>query len=65
MAAGSRHLGGEDHRTTLHTTPHLCADSQAFDNVGIWGALSAWQIHGRAWWALSGGGERQIKAPTN
>ena len=36
-------LGGEDHRTTLHTTPLICADSQAFDNVGVWGALSAWQ----------------------
>jgi hypothetical protein len=27
-------LGGEDHRTTLSTTPLICADSQAFDNVG-------------------------------
>ena len=24
-------LGGEDHRTTLHTTPLLCNDAQAFD----------------------------------
>ena len=36
-------LGGEDHRTTLHTTPLICNDAQAFDARGIWGALSAWQ----------------------
>ena len=43
-------LGGEDHRTTLHTTPRICADSQAFDNVGVWGALSAWQDPQGAQW---------------
>ena len=43
-------LGGEDHRTTLHTTPLICADSKAFDGVGVWGALSAWQDpQGRQW----------------
>ena len=36
-------LGGEDHRTTLHTTPLICNDAQAFDAKGIWGALGAWQ----------------------
>ncbi len=33
-------LGGEDHRTTLYTTPLICNDAQAFDWRGIWGALS-------------------------
>ena len=27
-------LGGEDHRTTLHTTPLICNDAQAFDAQG-------------------------------
>jgi len=45
-------LGGEDHRTTLHTTPHICADSQAFDNVGVWGALGAWQDTQGTQWVL-------------
>ncbi len=45
-------LGGEDHRTTLHTTPLICADSQAFDNVGPWGALGAWQDPQGTQWVL-------------
>jgi hypothetical protein len=45
-------LGGEDHRTTLHTTPLICADSQAFDAVGVWGALSAWQDPSGTQWVL-------------
>ena len=45
-------LGGEDHRTTLHTTPLICADSQAFDNVGVWGALGAWQDPQGTQWVL-------------
>jgi hypothetical protein len=45
-------LGGEDHRTTLYTTPRICADSQAFDNVGVWGALGAWQDSQGAQWVL-------------
>jgi len=45
-------LGGEDHRTTLHTTPLICADSQAFDNVGVWGSLGAWQDPQGTQWVL-------------
>jgi outer membrane protein assembly factor BamB len=45
-------LGGEDHRTTLHTTPLICADSQAFDNVGVWGALGAWRDAQDTQWVL-------------
>ena len=45
-------LGGEDHRTTLQTTPLICADSQAFDNVGVWGALSTWQDPQGTQWVL-------------
>jgi outer membrane protein assembly factor BamB len=43
-------LGGEDHRTTLHTTPLLCNDAQAFDAKGVWGAMSAWvDARGTQW----------------
>ena len=45
-------LGGEDHRTTLHTTPLLCNDDQAFDAKGVWGA------HGR----LAGFARRAVGA---
>ena len=59
-------LGGEDHRTTLHTTPRICADSQAFDNVGVWGALSAWQDPQGTQWVLApfwGPVSTKFKAP--
>jgi outer membrane protein assembly factor BamB len=59
-------LGGEDHRTTLHTTPQLCADSRAFDNVGVWGALSAWQDPQGTQWVLApfwGPVSAKFKAP--
>ena len=46
-------LGGEDHRTTLHTTPLICNDAQAFDARGIWGALSAWQDAAGTQWVLA------------
>ena len=45
-------LGGEDHRTALHITPLICADSQAFDGIGVWGALSAWQDPQGNQWVL-------------
>ena len=45
-------LGGEDHRTTLHTTPLICNDAQAFDAKGVWGALSAWQDRSGTQWVL-------------
>ena len=45
-------LGGEDHRTTLSTTPLLCNDARAFDGRGVWGALSAWQDAAGAQWVL-------------
>jgi outer membrane protein assembly factor BamB len=59
-------LGGEDHRTTLYTTPLICNDAQAFDGRGIWGALSAWQDASGAQWVLApfwGPVSRQMKAP--
>ena len=39
-------LGGEDHRTTLHTTPLICNDAQAFDAQGRLGR--ARRVAGRA-----------------
>ena len=46
-------LGGEDHRTSLFTTPLLCNDAQAFDAKGIWGALGAWQDQAGTQWVLA------------
>ena len=45
-------LGGDDHRTTLYTTPLICNDAQAFDGRGVWGALSAWQDPAGTQWVL-------------
>jgi outer membrane protein assembly factor BamB len=45
-------LGGEDHRTTVYTTPLICNDAQAFDARGVWGALSAWQDAKGVQWVL-------------
>jgi outer membrane protein assembly factor BamB len=60
-------LGGEDHRTTLQTTPLICNDAQAFDARGVWGALSAWQDEKGTQWVLVpfwGPVSPQFKAPT-
>ncbi len=46
-------LGGEDHRTTLQTTPLICNDAQAFDAKGIWGALGAWQDDKGTQWVIA------------
>jgi outer membrane protein assembly factor BamB len=46
-------LGGEDHRTALHTTPLICNDAQAFDAKGIWGALGAWQDQKGTQWVVA------------
>jgi len=59
-------LGGEDHRTSLHSTPLLCNDAQAFDGRGIWGALSAWQDPAGVQWVLApfwGPVSKEFKAP--
>ena len=59
-------LGGEDHRTTLHTTPLICNDAQAFDAKGIWGALSAWQDEKGTQWVIApfwGPVSKGFKAP--
>ena len=51
-------LGGEDHRTTLYTTPLICNDARAFDGRGVWGALSAWQDAAGTEWYSSRSGAR-------
>jgi outer membrane protein assembly factor BamB len=59
-------LGGEDHRTTLYTTPLVCNDARAFDGRGVWGALSAWQDAAGAQWVLVpfwGPVSQEFKAP--
>jgi outer membrane protein assembly factor BamB len=59
-------LGGDDHRTALHTTPLICNDARAFDARGIWGALSAWQDRSGTSWVLApfwGPVSREFKAP--
>ncbi|MFL6449072.1 MAG: PQQ-binding-like beta-propeller repeat protein, partial [Bryobacteraceae bacterium] len=45
-------LGGEDHRTSLYTTPLLCNDDQGFDAKGVWGAMAAWQDQTGTEWLL-------------
>jgi len=45
-------LGGEDHRTALHTTPLLCNDAQAFDAKGVWGSMGTWQDARGTQWVL-------------
>jgi outer membrane protein assembly factor BamB len=59
-------LGGEDHRTTLQTTPLLCNDARAYDARGVWGALSAWQDAAGNQWVLVpfwGPVSKEFKAP--
>jgi outer membrane protein assembly factor BamB len=59
-------LGGEDHRTTLYSTPLICNDAQAFDARGVWGALSAWQDTAGNQWVLVpfwGPVSKHFKAP--
>lgn len=59
-------LGGEDHRTTLHTTPLICNDQAAFDGQGVWGALGAWKDGAGTQWVLApfwGPVSRTFKAP--
>src|SRR5215207_9967972 len=59
-------LGGEDHRTTLHTTPLICNDAQAFDGKGVWGSLSGWQDGAGTQWVLVpfwGPVSKEFKAP--
>jgi outer membrane protein assembly factor BamB len=59
-------FGGEDHRTTLFTTPLLCNDAQAFDARGVWGALGAWQDASGVQWVLVpfwGPVSKEFKAP--
>jgi outer membrane protein assembly factor BamB len=59
-------LGGEDHRTSLHTTPLLCNDDQAFDAKGVWGAMATWQDPQGVQWVLVpfwGPVSRNFRAP--
>lgn len=43
-------LGGGDHHTPLFVTPQLANDKLAYEQNGIWGALSAWQDDAGATW---------------
>lgn len=45
-------LGGDDHRTSLDTTPLLCNDDQAYDAKGVWGAMAAWEDPQGVQWVL-------------
>jgi len=59
-------LGGEDHRTSVYTSPLVCNDAQAFDKRGVWGALSAWQdAAGNQWVVVPFWGpvSKEFKAP--
>ena len=57
-------LGGEDHRTTLHTTPLICNDAQAFDAQGHLGRarrLAGRQGHAVGDRAVLGTGEQELQ----
>ena len=59
-------LGGEDHRTSLFSTPLICNDAQQFDAKGVWGALGAWQDASGTQWVLVpfwGPVSKEFKAP--
>lgn len=59
-------LGGEDHRTSLHTTDLICNDDTAYDAKGVWGAMAAWQDAGGQQWVgvpFYGPVSRTFKAP--
>ena len=45
-------LGGENHRTALHITPHLCNDVNAFDGKGVWGSMAAWVDSNNNQWVV-------------
>ena len=51
-------LGGDDHRTALHTTSLLCNDDQAFDAKGVWGAMATWQDPQGVQWVSCPSGDR-------
>lgn len=58
-------FGGEDHRTSLYTSPLICNDEGGWDGKGVWGALAAWQQNGAQWIAVPfwGAVSRNFKAP--
>lgn len=43
-------LGGDDHRTTLYSTPLICNVQSNYANEGVWGAMSTWDdAQGQTW----------------
>lgn len=57
-------LGAKDHHTPLFTTPLLANDERALQQVGIWGALSAWDDEeGQAWVYVPIWGAMSKRAP--
>jgi outer membrane protein assembly factor BamB len=59
-------LGGRDHQTPLHTTPHLGNDNAACcEGIGIWGGLStARDADGQTWLFVPMGGPPSANGPT-
>ena len=57
-------LGGEDHRTTLHTTPLICNDAQAFDaprRLGRAQRVAGRERHAVGAGAVLGAGEHGVQ----
>ena len=57
-------LGGEDHRTTLHTTPLICNDAQAFDaqrRLGRAQRVAGPERHAVGAGAVLGAGEHAVQ----
>jgi outer membrane protein assembly factor BamB len=59
-------FGGEDHRTTVFTTPLFCNEFSNYSAAGVWGALSNWVDARGTQWVISpfwGPKHPQFKAP--
>jgi outer membrane protein assembly factor BamB len=59
-------IGGDDHRTTLYTTPLYCNEEVNFASAGVWGSLATWEDSKGARWVLSpfwGPKHSKFKAP--
>jgi hypothetical protein len=46
-------FGGDNHRTTVYTTPRFCNEFSNYGAAGVWGALSNWMDSKGTQWVIS------------
>ncbi|NOT59693.1 MAG: PQQ-binding-like beta-propeller repeat protein [Acidobacteria bacterium] len=59
-------IGGDDHATTLFTTPLFCNEEVNFASAGVWGSLATWEDSKGTRWVLTpfwGPKHSKYKAP--